>query len=248
MINKISKKYNINGNILKLIIFGGILLLMLIFALALKGKHVKQKEKIVEATVEELSSLMSKIGDNYSLHITEKINNVSKELFFDTDGVSKLYDGSLLGEDGILVYNNKNYILYAKDIKNIGTAKLHSYKGDTRFINDPFYNIDLIKKMINYCELSQKNIVRVNCEVKLSDYLIEYNKMYNKNISANYDTKMIFDIVYYKNDSIGKIFVDYTDANRVINNTDDSVNYEIVLVSTDNNDFSDIISFFKKSL
>lgn len=248
MINKISEKYNIKSDSLKLIIFGGILLLLLIFTLTMKGRHVNQKEKIVEVTVEELSLLMDKIGDNYSLQITEKINNETKELFFDTDSKAKLYDGSLIGEDGILVYNNKNYILYAKDIEDIGSAKLHSYKGDTSFINDPFYNINLIKNMLKYCELSQKNVVRVNCEVKLSDYLNEYNVLYNKNVSTNYDTKMIFDIVYYKNDSIGKIFVDYTDANKVINNNDDNVYYEIVLVSTNENDFSDIISFFKKSL
>lgn len=247
MLNKILKKYNIENNTLKLIVFGAILLILLVFIILMRGKHVKEEEVLIEVKTDELIALIEKIGNNYSLEIVEEINGNKKELYYDTDSNVELYDGSLIGDDGIMVYKNKKYILYKKDINDIEKAKLHDYKGDDSFVNDPYYNINLIKNIINYCELTQINKVKVNCKINLSDYISEYNKIYGKNIEINYDTKVSFDIIYYT-DSIGKINIDYTDINKAINNSNDKIFYGIKLVSVDKNDFSTVIDYFKKSL
>ena len=74
MLNKILKKYNIENNTLKLIVFGAILLILFVFIILMRGKHVKEKEVLIEVKTDELIALIDKIGNNYSLEIVEEIN------------------------------------------------------------------------------------------------------------------------------------------------------------------------------
>ena len=91
------------------------------------------------------------------------------------------------------------------------------------------------------------NVVKVNCKFNLSDYINEYNTLYNENILLDSDEKLEMNIVYYST-GIGKINIDYTKINKIINQNDNSINYSIKLVNTDENDFTEIHNFFKKSI
>ena len=153
----------------------------------------------------------------------------------------------MIGEDAILVYKNKKYVVHGNDIKNIKKAKLYEYKGDTSFMKDPFYDLELLKRVINYCELTSINVVKVNCKFNMSDYIKEYNDLYNKKIETTYDNKISMDIVYYE-DNIGKFIIDYTDINKAINKNDNTVKYGVKIVSVGENDFTSLFDFFKKYL
>ena len=247
MLDRLSEKTGLDGNIIKGIASFAILVIMIALIILFRGRTPKRNVVLREVKPEEIVLLLDRVKDNYTLDIEEEVNGNKKELYYYTDSKVKLYDGSLIGEDGVLVYKNKPYIVYRKEIDNVKDMKLYKYTGNTSFIDNPFYNIELLKNVINYCEMTSLNVVKVNCRVNLTDYLTEYNKMYNKNIEIDYDTKISMDIVHYS-DGIGKIIVDYSSINRVLNNNDSSVKYGIKIESINENDFSDIIEYFNKTL
>ena len=223
---------------------------MIVFVIFSRGKRKAQKIVLEEVRSEDIVTLLDMLGDNYTLEITEEIDGKSNTLYYYRDDKIELYEGSLLGEDGVMVYGGKSYIIYKEEfdkIKEINKLKLHNYKGDNSFIKDPYYNIELLKKVINYCEMTPVNVVKANCKFNLSNYLDEYNILYNKRVETNYDDKISMDIVHYS-DGIGKIIIDYTEINKVINNSESTIKYGIKIETVGENDFSDLLNLFSKTL
>lgn len=250
MLNKLSEKIGISSNLTKALLSGIILVGMLVAIFLMRGKHITKKVVLKEVKNSDIILLLDKLDTNFTLEVNEKINGISNVLYYYKDDKIELYDGTVVGEDGVMVYNGKKFVLYRKEVNNakkINEVKLHKYKGNDSFINDPFYNLELLKKVINHCEMTPINIVKVNCRFNLSDYIEEYNTLYNKDIKIDYDNKLSMDIIHYTNE-LGKITIDYTDINKAINNNNSEINYVIAVENIGINDFSDIIKLYGKTL
>ena len=222
----------------KKIIYIILILLILIFAIFAspvkfnkKVYHTVNKDKIVE--------LFNKINDNYSLTIEENINGELKKLEYSRDSKVILYEGDLIDKDGYLLYENRLYSLNSK------TEKLTKEKNIPSFINDRLYDLNLIKKIIPYCEFEYVNEVKANCKINLSSYINEYNNLYNENIEVLEDEKLNFEIIHYSN-RIGKINVDYKSINKLINNNDNDVFYGIKIYNIDSNNHDIILEHYKE--
>ena len=233
---KIKKFYKEN----KKLIYFGLFFIIIIFVLLVspndsnnnKIKHYVSKDNMVE--------LFNKINNNYSLTIEENINGDLKTLEYSNDSKIILYEGSKTDNNGYLLYNNNLYLL------NSDNAKLTKVKNIPSFVNDRLYDLNLLKKVIPYCEFDYINEVKANCKMNLSSYINEYNQLYNENISVEEDKEIIFEIIHYSY-RIGKINVDYTPINKLINNND-NVFYGIKIYNIDSNDFSEILEHYKDIL
>ncbi len=236
-VKKIKKFYEENQ---KLIYFG-LFFLIIIFIILLSPAKYNNKEIKNDVSLDEIVNLFNKINNNYSLTIEENINGELKILEYSNDSKVILYEGSKVNDNGYLLYNGK---LYMANLKN---NKLTKEKSMPNFVNDRLYDLNLLKKVIPHCELEYVNEVKANCKMNLSSYINEYNNLYNENISILEDEKINFEIIHYSN-RIGKINVDYTTINKLINNNEDNVFYGIKIYNIDSNDFSDILEYYKDTL
>ena len=227
-----------DNSYLKVLIIVIVLVAFVVLALAMKkpksipNKVLPEKDNLVE--------LFDNIKDNYTLDIEKNVNDIKSNIIYSRDKNLILYEGAYEA-DGYLVYKNKVYELNSKNNK-LTKSKLSLDK-----IEDRFYDIDLIKSLINYCEPEYVTNVKALCKIKYSDYLNEYNNKYGTKIESDYDNIIELYIVHYV-DRIGKVIVDYTGINKIINGTDDTINYGIQIKDIDKNDFSDYLNYYKKVL
>ena len=115
------------------------------------------------------------------------------------------------------------------------------------FVNNPYYDINFIKKLIPYCDSTFVNTVKLSCKIKLSDYLNEYNEYYKKSITSDEDETIEIIIVHY-GERLGKIIVDYSNINKIVNGEYLNIHYGIKMSNINNVDFSEIYDYFKKDL
>ncbi len=235
MLNKVSEKIGIKENILKGILIVLILSLMLVFIIFSsnkKGYKIPKKD----ITKEELIALFDKVNNNYTLEIEKSINNKMTNIEYSTDANVVLYE-----------IDSKGYLEYQDNYYEVDADTVKLTKIDKEKINDNYYDIRLIKNIIKYCHLEYVNNAKSICSITYSDYINEYNLLFNTNIELTYDNIMKFEIVHYPN-RIVKVLVDYSGINKIINYDDKIIHYGIKISNVDENDFSKIIDYFKDEL
>ena len=237
MLKKKENKKDNDNTVMKLLVI--ILVFFLLIVAIISMKKFRGINNKILPNKENMAELFNNIKDNYTLEIEKKINDNTKNIVYSRDKNLILFEGDYEAK-GYLVYKSKVYELNSNN--KIIKSKLSLNK-----IEDSYYDIDLIKKLFNYCDVEYVNNVKALCKIKYSDYLNEYNTKYKTKIEIDVDNLIEFYIVHYS-DRIGKIIVDYSGINKIINNTEDSVNYGILIKDIDNNDFSDYLNYYKKEL
>ena len=188
----------------------------------------------------DIVTLFDNIGSKYSISINELIDNVTYNLNITTDSNTYLYDGSLLGKGGYIYHNNK--LFYVDD-----EFKLSKEENKYDFVNNPFSNLELIKNTIKYCEYSNKKTNTINCSIKLSDYIVEYNNLYNDIIGVSENSIITYKIRFNQKNITG-INVDYSDINKLLNNSNSKIIYDISFEKFDEKSFEAIVNGYSDEL
>ena len=220
----------------KLIIISCVILFMLFF-IVFTGKYKKEKEVIIKIPSDEVIKVFDNINDNYSLTIEEYVNDELNKIVYYNDSKIELYE-----------YKNKGYIYYKDKLFELNEDKKTIKKVKKQdFINNPYYDINYIKKLIPYCDSTYVNTVKLSCKIKLSDYLKEYNEYYNKSITSEEDEIIEIFIVHYA-ERLGKILIDYSNINKIIKGEYLNTHYGIKISNINSNDFSEVLDHYKKDL
>ena len=219
---------------IKYFIYLGIFIMMIILSFVMHSSRVKKVDITVDKN--EIIKLFDKITNNYDLTITETKNDKTKELEIFTDGNVKLYEGDYF-EEGYLIYKDK---LFKLDSEN---KKLKQEKSNLDLLNENYYNLDFLKNLINHCEFEYINPVKSNCSIKTKDIVDGYNLIFNTDYKYEDEFDITkFDLIYTSSE-IGKVNIDYSKLNNIINN-----NYGIKFRNINQNDFSELIDYFKNTL
>lgn len=197
------------------------------------GNNTKtNNENTITITKEDIIKKLDNIEDNYSLDIIKNINDEKITLDIDTDGKLTSYISESIDKGGYIIYKDKYFVPGSNNnfmiVKNIKSP-----------IIDGIYDLDLIKSLTNYCEFTDNN----TCKIKYSDYLKEYNYKYKTTYEIEEDDNFLINFTYSGN-YITKISYDYTVLNKIINNTEDKINYIIKINNINKNDFSDQFEYF----
>lgn len=197
------------------------------------GNNTKpNNENTITITKEDIVKKLDNIKDNYSLDVIEKVNDEKIILDIDTDGKLISYISKSIDKGGYIIYKDKYFVPGSNN--NFMIVK--SVKSP---IVDGIYNLDLIKSLTNYCEFTDNN----TCKIKYSDYLKEYNYKYKTTYEIEEDNNLLINFTYSEK-YITKISYDYTVLNKIINNTEDKINYTIKISNINKNDFSDQFEYF----
>lgn len=224
---------------IKYFIYLGIFIMMIILSFVMHSSRVKKVDITVDKN--EIIKLFDKITNNYDLTITETKNDKTKELEIFTDGNVKLYEGDYF-EEGYLIYKDK---LFKLDSEN---KKLKQEKSNLDLLNENYYNLDFLKNLINHCEFEYINPVKSNCSIKTKDIVDGYNLIFNTDYKYEDEFDITkFDLIYTSSE-IGKVNIDYSKLNNIINNNYDSIKYGIKFRNINQNDFSELIDQFKSTL
>ena len=185
------------------------------------------------------NKLINDVKDNYSMKIFVSDSFENKSFNFSTDSDITLIDKGDYSDKGYLLYKNETYLIDTENYKLTKTTPID-------FIYEPFINMELIKKLFNHCDLKFINDTNKTCTIKINDYLKEYNNVYNTDYSAEDGTMTIY-VCFYPS-RIYSISLEYTDIDRIINNGNDTLKYELRFTDFNNNDFNDIKKYYKDVL
>ena len=130
-------------------------------------------------------------------------------------------------------------------MNSLKEIKLLDSKPD--FIDDNFSNVEYVKRIFNHCEYEGASETRAICHVSLNDCIFEYNDLFGTNYELEMDKPLDFNVVYFKSE-ISSVTIDYTDINKIINNTEDEINYELSFSEIGKNDFDFITNKFEDIL
>lgn len=239
----LDEENGINTNTLKLIGSLIVVFFMLVFIITAPSKGEKKENDIEtgEVNKEDILLLFNQIENNYALTITQTVNDETKTLELLTNSRVNLYEGDMLDRDGYLYYDGKLFYIDSDNYKIVKTDKQYD------FINDPYYDLNMIKRIVNYCEFSYENEVKANCKMKLSEYFKEYNEKYNTNYNVDDDKELNIVVVHYSN-KIEKVIIDYSDINKIIKDSDDEVSYGIRFDDYDDNTIQEIFNKYKTEI
>ena len=157
------------------------------------------------------------LGENYTVIINETTGETKNKHIYYYDGKLKLYETSK-SEYGYLEYNGKMYQM------NADTKELTIYDDKIPFMNNPYYDLELIKDFTNTCEYEFVSSNKAKCNIKLKDYLTYHNSKYGTTYIGNDNNIVIY--VTYK-DKINSIEIDYSVFNKTINLSDEKMLVEI---------------------
>ncbi len=186
----------------------------------------------VDANVTEL---LSNINDNYTVSINVYNSQEKYNYNYSRDSQIELLDEGDYSNKAYLVYKNKYYLIDVNNFKLTNVSKIDRY-------NNPYVNIELIKKLINGCELESVNDNNQKCVINENDYFKEYNSIYNTDYSGNED--MTIEISFYPS-RIHSIKIDYTGVDKIINNGNDILKYELIFTDIGENNYTEVKDHYK---
>src|SRR5574344_569053 len=190
-----------------------------------------------ETEKEDIIKSFDKISDNYTLDIEVTQNEKTFNLIYYKESNIELYEGNALDADGYMLYNGKSYVLNNDAVKE---TKSNNYE---LLVKKPYYNILLLKNIFKISTYKKNSNFEVECNFTLSDYLKEYNYEYNKNYKVTEDANLTMKVVHYSS-GITKITMDYSNIDKIINNSSDNLSYIIKIQNSNENDFSTIIETY----
>ena len=231
----------ISTNVLKLIGVIGVFIFFIVFIIT--SGNGKKKPEIYPIETVEVMGVVNKIENNYSIEVNQKINGKDRTISYYSDGKTPimLYEDSSSEYEGFISYNNNYYGIKSEIIK------VDKLKQIPDFVNDNYSNVELLKKSLNHCAFTSDGKIKLTCIIKLSDYLNEYNQMFNTNYEVVEDEELTWNIICSSRE-FSRITIDYTNINKIINNKEDNIIYEINFRNINENDFSDIFENYKKYL
>ncbi len=209
---------NLNKKDKLTLICGLILLLAVLFVIGTgidKDINIKPVNKVNNEQIKEL--LNQELGKNYTVIINETTGETKNKHIYYYDGKLKLYETSK-SEYGYLEYNGKMYQM------NADTKELTIYDDKIPFMNNPYYDLELIKDFTNTCEYEFVSSNKAKCNIKLKDYLTYHNNKYGTTYIGNDNNIVIY--VTYK-DKINSVEIDYSVFNKTINLSDEKMLVEI---------------------
>ncbi len=220
-------------------VVAGIALLMVIYILFGTKTDLSITGENENATI-NIDTLFSTIRDNYTIKIVETNDTGTTMWEFDREKDFKLYDLNMNtdNEKGYAVYNDKTFI-FDNEHKLYPTNDIVTNK-------DGFINLKLIRDVLKECELEIVSDNNSKCNINTSKYIEKYNEYYNTDYKSD-DSKTEISIVYYSNE-IHDINIDYTNINKIINESDSKLNYKMTIININENDYSDIYNYYKEVL
>lgn len=208
------------------LICGCIVLIAAIFVMGTGFNNEMNIKPVNKVNNEQIKELLNKeLGDNYTITIKETTGTKENKYIFYYDGKLKLYETSKF-EYGYLEYNGNMYQM------NGDTKELIKYNEKLSFINNPYYDLDLIKDFTNSCEYEYVSSNKAKCNVKLNDYLTYHNNKYGTTYMGN-DNDIIVNVTY--NDKVNSIEIDYSAFNKTVNLSDEKVTINIAFRYNSNN-------------
>lgn len=199
------------------IICGLVVLIALIFVL-LTGFKGDLPDNVYTVDSEKINQMVFDLGDNYVMTINETTSDNSYEHIYYYDSRLKLYESNT-SEYGFLEYNDKMYKM------NVETKELTLYEDSVSFLNNPYYDFDLIKKMTEFCDYEYLSSNSVNCSVSYNDY----SKLYNEKYGVKYDDVSDFiAITITYGEKISYMSIDYGEVDVSFTFKYGSSNYDII--------------------
>ena len=194
-----------------------------------------ENKTVVDANVTEL---LSNINDNYTVSINVYSSQEKYNYNYSRDSQIEILDEGDYSNKAYLVYKNKFYLIDVNNFKLTNISKIERY-------NNPYVNIELIKKIINNCELEYVNDNKQKCVINVNDYFKEYNSIYNTDYSGN--ENMTIEVSFYPS-RIHSIKIDYTGVDKIINNGNDILKYELVFSDIGENNYTEVKDHYKNLL
>lgn len=197
-------------------------------------KQPDNQEKFVS-----VEALFDNLKDNYSINLQSITNDKISELNYDKSPSLEIYESKLYNCDSYMFFENRIYTL-----KN-GELALGKDDETNKFFNKTFYNLNIIKSLIKYSKVRSDDGSLVVYDLKVSDYLKEYN--YASNTTYKIDTDKLMDFeIQYSEKNINSIKIDYTEINKLMNKSEDNLKYIITISNVGTNDFEEIIQYLSK--
>lgn len=201
------------------------------------NKTNNDKKKTEEITVkkEDIVSKLDLLKDNYNIYVYKNNGKEDKKVEISTYKDITIYTGNALNMEGYVQYKDKYYVV-GKD--EFTLTKKDKIKNE---VPEYSYNFLLLKNITNYCTF----IDNYNCNINVSNYLDEYNKLYNTDYKIDEDKTMTIKYKYDKK-MVTRIDYDYSEINKIINKKDEVIKYTIIINSINSNDYSDQIKYFSE--
>lgn len=220
------------------LVCGAIMLIAAIFVMGTGFNRDNNLKPVNKVNNEQVNEVINKeLGDNYTMTVEETVGQKkNKYVFYSTEKI-KLYESSK-EEKGYLEYNNKMFEMDGK------TRELTKYEGKPSYINNPFYDLDLIKEFTGTCEYEYAGPNEAKCNIKLKDYLTYHNSKYGTTYVGN-DDYIVLNVRY--GEKLNEINIDYTVFNKTINISEEKMNININIRYNSNN-FDVIYENYKEIL
>ena len=229
------EKEGMKKGIFYIALFIFMLIIIIIFRNNKKTFKYKNEKEVKQTIVENIN----KISDNYSLNIIEHRNEEEYKLEYMTDSKMQMYSSDAFKVTGYLIYNNQYYQLDNGELKKVKAIEING------IFNEKYYNFELIKNIVDKCEIKKSSMIRFTCDVKLSDYLEEYNNLFNANVVGDDDSSIEFEFLY-DSEKVRSINIDYTNLVKYTDNINDTITYSIDIDDINKNDFSEYIGYIEK--
>ena len=229
------KKLGIKKEVVYVVLF----VFMLAFIILFRGKLNKYKPRNEEEIKPILINNINKISDNYTLNIFLYKNEEEYKLEYMTDSKIKMYSSDAFKVTGYLIYNDKYYQLDNDELKKVKSIDING------IFDERYYNFELIKNIIDKCSMKKSSLIRFTCDVKLNDYLEEYNKLFDTEYTTDEESFVEYEFLY-DDTRIRSIKIDYSNVINYLDNTSDKIVYLIDIDNINKNDFSEYIEYIEK--
>lgn len=193
-----------------------------------------------EPSAINIDALFSTIKDNYSIKVYETNSTGTTKWEYDREKDFTMYDLNMNTdyEKGYLVYKGKEFVFDSE--RNIYPSN------DNVTSKDNFINLKLLRDVLKECEFKYVSDSSSECSIDTAKYIEKYNEYYNTDYKSD-DSKTDMSIVYYSGE-IHDIEVDYTNINKIINESDNKLKYKMTIININENDYSDIYNYYKDKI
>jgi len=213
-----------------------ILFVLIVIATIYLGSNYTMPNDTNNTSIDaNVTELLSNINDNYTVSINVYNSQEKYNYNYSRDSQIELIDEGDYSNKAYLVYKNKFYLIDVNNFKLTNVSKIDRY-------NNPYVNIELIKKLINNCKLESINTNNQKCIINENDYFKEYNNIYNTDYSGNED--MTIEVSFYPS-RIHSIKIDYTGVDKIINNGNDILKYELIFTDIGENNYTEVKDHYK---